>query len=76
MDWLKHAKKNLIGKTITDIRYMTDGEAKELCWEDKPLIIIFNDGSFIYSSIDGEGNNGGFLFGQDKKGKEIFFPAI
>jgi len=52
----------LIGKTIKAVRYMTLAEAKAQGWYKRPLIIIFTDNTYMYSSTDDEGNDGGALF--------------
>jgi hypothetical protein len=34
----------------------------DLGWEQIPLVIFFNDGSYMFPSQDDEGNDGGSLF--------------
>jgi len=60
--WTKECSKNLVGKTIKSVRYMTDKEMNDLGWYSKSLVIIFTDGSYIFPSSDDEGNNAGALF--------------
>lgn len=72
--WTKHAKV-LIGKKIKSVRYMSESEAEDLGWYKRPLVIIFEDNSLIYSSTDDEGNDGGALFGLSKDGF-MDFPVI
>ena len=74
--WNDFAKKNLIGKTIKSVRYMTKAEAKAMYWESRPLAIFFTDGSFIFPSMDDEGNDGGSLFGKTSNGEDITFPVL
>lgn len=74
--WNDFAKKNLIGKTIKSVRYMTKAEAKAMYWESRPLAIFFTDGSFIFPSMDDEGNDGGTLFGKTSNGEDITFPVL
>lgn len=71
IDWKGKAEKWLVGKTIKSVRYMTDAEAKELMWDSRPLAIFFDDGSFVFASMDDEGNNGGAFFTSD-----VEFPCI
>lgn len=54
--------KALVGKTIKEVRYLSDLEAAGLGWSSKALVLFFNDGSYIYASADDEGNNAGALF--------------
>jgi len=74
--WNKYAKDNLNGKTVVDVRYMTEEEVENMGWGRKAIVIIFNDGSYIFPSSDDEGNDAGTLFGQNKEGKDLTFPVI
>jgi hypothetical protein len=60
--WNYQAKKLLEGRKIVKVRYMNDEEAESFGWDHKPLCIFFDDDSFIFPSMDDEGNNGGALF--------------
>lgn len=62
IDWEGLCRKELVGKTIGDVRYMDDEEADGMGWDSKPLVIFFTDNSYIFASRDDEGNNGGSLF--------------
>lgn len=64
-NWQKESEKFLVGKTIKSVRYMTDEEAKEIGWFKRPLIVIFDDGEYVFASADDEGNEGGALFTSD-----------
>ena len=39
-------------------------------------LVVLDDGSLLFPSMDDEGNDGGALFGQTKDGKEITLPVI
>tara|TARA_R100000750_G_C2263791_1_gene64790 strand:- start:215 stop:376 length:162 start_codon:yes stop_codon:yes gene_type:complete len=41
---------------------MNQKELDDLGWEQTPLVIFFNDGSYMFPSQDDEGNDGGSLF--------------
>jgi hypothetical protein len=56
------AAKNMVGRTITEVRYMTKAEQKQFGWDVATIIIFFDDHSHIIPSMDDEGNNGGALF--------------
>lgn len=60
--WNTECQKHLVGKTIKNVRYMNDKELQEHYWVKRPLIIFFTDGTYMYSSMDDEGNDGGSLF--------------
>lgn len=60
--WNTECAKHLIGKTIKNVRYMTDEELENNFWSKRPLVIFFTDGSYIYASSDDEGNEAGALF--------------
>lgn len=73
-EWTDKARKLLVGKTIAEVRYLTDEEQKALDWYSKGITIFFEDGSYIFPSKDGEGNNAGALFTSDNDLEVI--PAI
>ena len=60
--WNKICQKHLIGKRIIQVRYMNQKELDDLGWEQTPLVMFFNDGSYMFPSQDDEGNDGGSLF--------------
>jgi hypothetical protein len=74
--WNEFAKKHLLGKTIASVRYMTKAEAKNMGWESRPVAIFFTDGSYVFPSMDDEGNDGGSLFGTTKDGEDMMFPVL
>jgi hypothetical protein len=67
------ADDGLVGRTIKEIRPMTDSELKNEGWATDhhgvPAIIVLDNGDRIYASRDDEGNGPGALFGMDAKGK-------
>lgn len=62
------AAKSLKGKTISKARYMTESEAKQFMWYNRPVVIEFTDGTIMIPQSDDEGNDGGVLWMLDKKG--------
>ena len=60
--WRVLAGEKLIGRTIMEVRYLTDEEMEDCCWYEKSLVIIFENGEYIFASSDDEGNNAGALF--------------
>tara|TARA_X000001382_G_scaffold87163_1_gene62190 strand:+ start:844 stop:1065 length:222 start_codon:yes stop_codon:yes gene_type:complete len=69
-----------IGTQLLEIRNMTDVELKNEGWDDyyseqdDIKILVFDDGSRIYPSMDYEGNGPGVFFGyKNVKGKNEHF---
>jgi hypothetical protein len=54
--------KKLVGKTIANVRYLTEKEMEANGWYSKAPVIIFTDGTYLYPSCDDEGNDAGALF--------------
>ena len=61
-NWTRDIARALLGKTITKVEYMTEDEAKYNGWERRPIILRLNDGTFLFPSMDDEGNDGGAIF--------------
>ncbi|HLO91572.1 MAG TPA: hypothetical protein VK172_10455 [Lentimicrobium sp.] len=61
LKWEKKVADVLVGKTIRNVRYMTDKEMQDFMWYKKAIIIFFTDGTYILPSSDDEGNNAGAL---------------
>ena len=75
--WTKYAKKHLKGRTIIQLRYMTDKEADGIGWVSRPLVLQLDNGSIIFPSQDDEGNDGGTLFGQNRDNEDLLtFPVL
>lgn len=73
-EWLGIAGKQLIGKRITGVRYMTQEEANSLYWSKRPLVITLDDGSWFMPSRDDECNDGGSLITSDQA--ESVLPVL
>ena len=59
--WGKKASDFLVGKTIAQVRYLTDQEREGMDFQSSCLCIIFNDNSYIFPMRDDEGNDAGAL---------------
>ena len=59
--WATEARKILVGRTIAAVRYMTEEEAADSDFDSSPIVIIFDDGSYIFPMRDDEGNDAGAL---------------
>ena len=77
--WNREAAECLLGRTVVEARYMTEAEAENYCWDDRPVMIRFDNGLVLIPSSDDEGNNGGAIFlewnGVGNKGDQLFFPT-
>jgi len=72
--WTKIAEKQLLGKKIVKVRYMTEEEMESLGWYSRCVVMQLDDGNIVYPSQDDEGNNAGALFTNDKK--ENVLPVL
>lgn len=60
--WTDEAAAKLVGRKVTEVRYLTDKEKETLGWYRSSLALIFDDGSAVWASADDEGNDAGALF--------------
>ena len=63
--WIEAIRKSLVGKKVTGITYMTEDQCEANLWYSRPVVIIFDDGSYIIPLSDDEGNNAGALATSD-----------
>ena len=59
--WTEKANKLLLGKQITEVRYLDKEEAKKFMWDNRPVVFQLDDGTWIIPMRDDEGNDGGSL---------------
>lgn len=74
--WTDEANKQLKGKTIARVRYLTEDEMEDNMWYRRGVVIIFTDGSLCYPVADDEGNDSGVIFGIDKDSKDFVLPHL
>lgn len=62
------AKDLLVGRTITDVVYLSKLDCEQSLWNKRPIMIILDDDSTVIPMADDEGNDGGALhyFNPDK----------
>ena len=64
--WNKVSQDVLKGRTIVEVRYLTDEEMEDQGWYSRPICFFLDNGVGCVLSCDDEGNDGGVLFyGQD-----------
>ena len=59
--WHKKIEKQLCGKKIKSVRYMTPSEAESSGWYYQPILLILDDGTALCPMSDDEGNSAGSL---------------
>jgi hypothetical protein len=75
--WTKEARKHLVGRRITDVRYLSEVESHALGWDGaRSLVLVLDNGALFFPSQDDEGNGPGALFGQDTDNGEITLPVL
>lgn len=60
-EFISNLESQLVGKSIVSIRYMNDREMGMFGWDNRPIIILLNDGTFVIPQRDDEGNDGGAI---------------
>tara|TARA_Y100000592_G_scaffold93046_1_gene155631 strand:- start:248 stop:538 length:291 start_codon:yes stop_codon:yes gene_type:complete len=60
--WTNSFKKHLVGRKITNIRYMTEKEKVDWMWSHCAIVIELDDGQELIPWSDDEGNNAGALY--------------
>jgi hypothetical protein len=65
--WTEVASKQLLGRKIVKVRYLSLEESEELGWDGTRCVVIqLDDGTLIFPSQDDEGNGPGVLFTNNK----------
>jgi hypothetical protein len=65
--WTGIAQAQLLGRKIVQVRYLSQEEADDLGWTERPVVIHLDDGNIILPSSDDEGNNAGAMFTNNEK---------
>lgn len=64
--WMIKASNVLLNRTIVGVRYLLPEEADSLGWRRRAIVFELDNGTFVYPSMDDEGNGAGALFTTDK----------
>ena len=59
--WEEKISKQLVGRKIVEVRWMTPEEAKESYWDYQPVLLILDDGTALCPMSDDEGNEASAL---------------
>ena len=73
--WNEKARKVLEGKKIISVRYMSNQEAEENGFDNRPVSFKLDTGVVVVVQSDDEGNNGCSMC-VIKKGKIEILPTI
>ena len=74
--WTGTFKKHLVGKKITNIRYMTEKEKVDWMWSHCAIVIELDDGQRLIPWADDEGNDAGSLYVHNSKAHDEILPVI
>ena len=60
-EWVQAISDKLVGKTIKEVRYISDEEARNMDWHGRSVAIQLSDDSWVWPMQDDEGNGPGAL---------------
>ena len=61
LTWEEKISKQLVGRKIVEVRWMTKEEADESYWDYQPVLLILDDGTALCPMSDDEGNEASAL---------------
>ena len=61
--WQGFAQSKLLKKRVKQVSYMPADMARQMGYHCRPLVIVFDDGTYIFAQSDDEGNDGGAYAG-------------
>ena len=74
--WQKKIEKQLCGKKIVAVRYMTPEEAESSYWNYQPILLILDDGTALCPMSDDEGNESGAIACMGEKVEVETIPVM
>lgn len=74
--WTNVARMQLEGRTIQKAGYLTNEEANELGWMDRPVILELDNGTVCILQSDDEGNSGGAMQVIPKGANYLILPTL
>lgn len=60
-DWVKRIEEHFVGRTIKKVYIMSEKEAEEADWYQRPVIFELDNRHSFFASRDDEGNDGGSI---------------
>ena len=74
------AERALLGKKVTQVRYLTESEVKDQGWYNHGIVIVFDDGTFLLPMQDDEGNGPGAVhcgsIGEEDPTQNFVLPIL
>jgi hypothetical protein len=74
--WTNVATKLLRGRTIVQVRYVTNEEIQDTYFAKRGLQIVLDNGTILYPMQDDEGNDFGAVHYQLKDGTDLILPTL
>ncbi len=59
--WQKKIETHLLGKSIIKVEYMSEKDANDFGWTNRPIQFLLNNGVWLTITSDDEGNDGGAI---------------
>lgn len=75
-EWWAGKLSKLVGRTITQVTYMSDKDAERNMWDRCAVVLVLDDGTSISPMQDDEGNGPGALTIHFAKGGVKTAPVI
>ena len=60
-EWVNAISDKLVGKTVKEVRYISNEDAREMYWDARAIAIQLSDGEWVFPMQDDEGNGPGAL---------------
>ena len=74
--WEERISKQLVGRKIVEVRWMTKKEADENYWDYQPVLLILDDGTALCPMSDDEGNEAGSIACMGEKVEVETIPVM
>ena len=74
--WEEKISKQLVGRKIVEVRWMTKKEADENYWDYQPVLLILDDGTALCPMSDDEGNEAGSIACMGEKVEVETIPVM
>ena len=60
--WTEEASRVLLNRKIVKVEYLSEKDTESYGWYKRPITFWLDDGTWIQTQKDDEGNDGGVLF--------------
>ena len=76
LTWEESISKQLVGRKIVEVRWMTKEEADESYWDYQPVLLILDDGTALCPMDSDEGNEAGSIACMGEKVEVETIPVM